>query len=352
MPAAGLSASDFRSDTVTRPSPAMRAAMAAAEVGDDVLDGDPTVRRLEARMAALLGKPGSMFVPSGPMANQVALGAWTRPGDEIVVERSAHIACWEAGAPAALHGVQTLTLDAPDGRLDPEELREVARLKSVHCPRLALVCVEQTFLGSGAGPGGRVIPLEHLRALREVAIELGVPVHMDGARLFNAAAAVGRPAAELAECADSVSVSLSKGLGAPVGALIAGERGFLERAMLVRKRLGGWMRQAGVLAAAGLYALEHNLARLADDHALARELARELARFEGLECAPEAVESNVVMLRFTRPEHGPDRLAAALFERGVLALPMSRTALRFMTHLDVGREDVARLRAALEDILG
>ncbi len=343
--------SDFRSDTVTRPSAAMRSAMAAAEVGDDVLDGDPTVRRLEAQVADLLAKEGAMFVPSGTMANQVALGAWTRPGEEIVVERGAHIAAWEAGAPAALHGVQTLMLDAPDGRLDPEQLRCVARLDSVHCPRLALLCVEQTFMGSGAAAGGRVVPLERLKALRAVADELEVPVHMDGARLFNAAVAAGLPVSAQAECAHSVSISLSKGLGAPVGALIAGDRAFLERAAVVRKRLGGWMRQAGVLAAAGLYALEHNVERLAEDHALARDVARELARFEGLSCTPEEVESNIVMLRLAHPEHDPASLAAALAERGVLALPMSRTVLRFVTHLDVGPEDVRRLGAALEEIL-
>jgi threonine aldolase len=270
--------SDFRSDTVTRPSAAMRAAMAAAEVGDDVLDGDPTVRRLEQRAAELLGKDGALFVPSGTMANQVALGSWTRPGDEIVVERSAHVVCWEAGAPGALHGVQPLTLHAPDGRIDPDELRAVVRMRSTHCPRTALVCVEQSFMGSGEAAGGCVVPLDHLRAIKQRAKELELPVHMDGARLFNAAIAAGEPPIEHAACADSVSICLSKGLGAPVGSLIAGDRAFLERAKLVRKRLGGWMRQAGILAAAGLYALEHNVERLAQDHALARELAGLLDR--------------------------------------------------------------------------
>ena len=329
----------------------MRAAMAAAEVGDDVLDGDPTVRRLEETVARLLGKEGALFVPSGTMANQVALGAWTRPGDEIVVERSAHIVCWEAGAPGALHGVQALTLHAPDGRLDPAEVRAVVRMRSTHCPRTALLCVEQTFMGSGEAAGGYVIPLEHLRQLKRTAEELGLPVHMDGARLFNAAVASGLAVREYAACADSVSICLSKGLGAPVGSLIAGDQAFLERGRLVRKRLGGWMRQAGILAAAGLYALEHNVARLGADHALARELAAVLECFEGVDCPPEKVETNIVMARVSRTDQDPASLSKALAAHGVLVLPMSSTALRFVTHLDVGPADVSRLRSALEEIL-
>ena len=347
-----MQSSDFRSDTVTRPSPAMRAAMAAAEVGDDVLDGDPTVRRLERRAAELLGKAGALFVPSGTMANQAALGAWTRPGDEIVCERSAHIVCWEAGAPGALHGVQPVTLHAPDGRLEPDEVRAVVRMRSTHCPRTALVCVEQTFMGSGEAAGGCVIPLEHLRALRRTCEELGLPVHMDGARLFNAAVAAGVDARAFAACADSVSICLSKGLGAPVGSLIAGEAAFLERARLVRKRLGGWMRQAGILAAAGLFALEHNVARLAQDHALARELAAVLDAREGISCPLGEVQTNIVMARVARPDHDPESLARALAERGVEVLPMNPTTLRFVTHLDLGPVDVERLSQALDEVLG
>jgi len=343
--------SDFRSDTVTRPSAAMRAVMAAAEVGDDVLDGDPTVRKLEQRAAELLGKDGALFVPSGTMANQVALGSWTRPGDEIVVERSAHVVCWEAGAPGALHGVQPLTLHAPDGRLDPDELRSVVRMRSTHCPRTALVCVEQSYMGSGEAAGGCVVPLEHLRAIKRRAEELELPVHMDGARLFNAAIAAGETAKEHAACADSVSICLSKGLGAPVGSLIAGPKAFLERAKLVRKRLGGWMRQSGILAAAGLYALEHNVERLAQDHALARELAGVLGRFDGLSADPAAIDTNIVMARVARKGWTPERLAHALGERGVLVLPMNATTLRFVTHLDVGPGDARRLDEALRAIL-
>jgi threonine aldolase len=342
---------DFRSDTVTRPSRAMLDAMMSAEVGDDVLEGDPTVGKLERRVAELLGKDGALFVPSGTMANSVAVGAWTRPGDELVIERSAHMVQWEAGAAGFVHGVQSLTLHAADGRLDPDEIRRVARPKSLHCPKTALICVEQSFMGSGESSGGRVIPLAHLREVRRVAQELGVPVHLDGARLFNAVVASGVSAREFAECADSVSICLSKGLGCPVGSLIAGPRDFLERGKLVRKRLGGWMRQSGILAAAGLYALEHNVERLAQDHALARELAAAVAGFDGFESSPNEVETNIVMARVARRGHDPMSLMGALKQRNVLVLPQNANTLRFVTHMDVGREGVEQLRGALGEIL-
>ncbi len=343
--------SDFRSDTVTQPSPAMRRAMAEAVVGDDVLDGDPTVRRLEESAARWLGKPKAMFVPSGTMANQVALGVWTRPGDEIVVERSGHIVCWEGGAPGYLHGVQTLTLHAESGALDPDEVRSVIRMKSAHCPRTALVCVEQTFMGSGRAAGGRVVPRANLDKVAAVARAAGIPVHMDGARLANAVVASKVPAQQWAAYADSVSICLSKGLGAPVGSLIAGDEGFIERARPIRKRLGGWMRQAGILAAAGLIALEQNVERLADDHALARRLAESLHDGEVFHCPPGEVETNIVMARVLRTRPTTAEIADALKERGVLVLPQNESTLRFVTHMDVGEGDVENLRGALAQIL-
>jgi threonine aldolase len=330
----------------------MLEAMFRAEVGDDVLDGDPTVAALERRVADLLGKDGAWFVPSGTMANSVAIGSWTRHGDEILLERSAHMVQWEAGAAGALHGVQSTTIVADDGRMPLDELRRSIRLRSLHCPKTTLICVEQTFMGSGAGPGGRVVPLEHLRAIQALAAEQGIPVHMDGARLMNAVVASGVSAREYAACADSVSLCLSKGLGCPVGSLVAGPREFLERARLQRKRLGGWMRQSGLLAAAGLYALEHNVARLAEDHELARELAAALDGFDGIECLPGTVESNIVMARISHPAHTPESLMGALRQRGVLVLPQNSTTLRFVTHLDVSTEDVARVVVAFEEILG
>jgi len=339
--------SDFRSDTVTKPSPAMRKFMAEAEVGDDVLDGDPTVRKLEEKVAALLGKEAAMFVPSGTMGNQIALGVWTRPGDEIVIERSGHMVAWEAGAPGGLHGVQTLTLHAENGQLDPDEIRSVIRIRSTHCPRTALVCVEQSFMGSGHAAGGRVVPERALAAVRGVAQEAGIPVHMDGARLWNAVVASGVPAASWAAHADSVSVCLSKGLGAPVGSVVAGSEEFRERAMPVRKRLGGWMRQAGILAAAGLFALERNVERLAEDHGLARAVARALHGKHGIECPPEEIETNIVYAHLERSRYDAEALSAALAEQGVLAMAQAPRSLRFVTHLDVGPEDVERLAQAL-----
>jgi threonine aldolase len=225
-------------------------------------------------------------------------------------------------------------------------------MRSTHCPRTALLCIEQTFMGSGEAAGGYVLPLEHVQRLQHVAGEIGIPVHMDGARLFNAAVAAGVDARTFAACADSVSICLSKGLGAPVGSLIVGDAAFLERGRLVRKRLGGWMRQAGILAAAGLFALEHNVERLAEDHALARSVAGVLDACEGIACPPDEVETNIVMARVSRPDHDPESLTAALGERGVGVLPMNPTTLRFVTHLDVGPADVERLQRALGEILG
>lgn len=342
--------SDFRSDTVTQPSPAMRKAMAEAEVGDDVLDGDPTVRKLEAKVAALLGKEAAMFVPSGTMGNQIALGVWTRPGDEIVIERSGHIVAWEGGAPGYLHGVQTLTLHAEDGRLDPDEIRSVIRMKSTHCAKTALLCVEQSFMGSGRAAGGLVVPEVALAGVRKVAREAEIPVHMDGARLWNAVVASGIPAQTWASYADSVSVCLSKGLGAPVGSVVAGSREFIEKAMPVRKRLGGWMRQAGILAEAGLYALEKNVERLAEDHALARDVAQVLHGQHGIECPPDEIETNIVYARLEQSHFDAETLRQRLAGHSIKAMVQAPRSLRFVTHMDVGDEDVERLAEAIDRI--
>ena len=340
--------SDFRSDTVTQPSAAMRDAMATAVVGDDVLDGDPTVGKLEAAAAAWLGKSGALFVPSGTMANQVAMGVWTRPGDELIAPEDAHVLKYEGGALGFLHGVQTRTLPTRRGVLDPEAVRRAVQPEFIHCPRTALIEVEQTHMGSG----GSVVPLEALDALCAVADEFQLPIHMDGARLAHAQVAAGVPAAEFAARADSVSVCLSKALGAPVGSIVAGDAEFLERARVIRKRLGGWMRQAGVIAAAGLVALETGVARLAEDHALARALAEALDGLPGLACPPADVETNLVPVRVEHPDHDAASLAAALGQHGVRVLPLAPDTLRFVTHLDVGPADVERLRAALQSILG
>jgi threonine aldolase len=325
----------------------MRAAMASAEVGDDVLDGDPTVRKLEERAAAWLGKEGSLFVPSGTMANQVALGSWTKPGDEVIVEREAHVLRWEAGAAGFLHGVQTATLASTRGAMDPADVRATIRPEFIHCPRTALVCVEQTHMGAG----GAVVPLDNLEAVARVARERKIPVHLDGARLANAVVESGIAASRWAACADSVSLCFSKGLGAPVGSVIAGSKDFLERARVVRKRLGGWMRQSGVLAAAALMALEENVERLAQDHALAKSLARALDGLPGLACSPSSVETNIVRVEVAHAEFDAASLAARLRDHGVLVSALSPRVLRFVTHLDVGPGDVERAASALRTIL-
>ena len=340
--------SDFRSDTVTRPTPAMREAMARAEVGDDVLDGDPTVRRLEEAAAEWLGKERALFVPSGTMANQVAVGAWTRPGDELIAQRWAHVVTFEAGAAGYLHGVQATTLGDRSGHLDPAQVRDAIRPDFLHCPRTALLTLEQTHNAAG----GVVLPMEEVAGVAAIAREHGIPVHLDGARLANAVVASGIPAQRWAEQADSVSLCFSKGLGAPVGSVIAGDGEFIERGVLVRKRLGGWMRQAGHLAAAALLALEEGVERLAEDHALARSIAERLGVLPGLAADPAAVETNIVMVSVETPDHDAASLAQALGERGVRVMPMGERVLRFVTHRDVGPADVDRLEEAARATLG
>ncbi len=343
---------DFRSDTVTRPSEAMRAAMASAEVGDDVLDGDPTVRHLEAFAAEWLGMEAALFVPSGTMANQVALGVWTRPGDEIIAESESHILRWEGGAAGANHGVQSLTLQAERGVMTDDQIRGALRPDFIHCARTGLLCLEQTNMGGG----GSVLPLEAIDGPARIAREAGVPVHLDGARLANAVAASGIAAKRWTEGVDSVSLCLSKGLGAPVGSVIAGSADFAERGRHVRKRLGGWMRQSGILAAAGLMALEQNVERLAQDHEVAQALARGFNVLEGLHCPPEDSETNIVMVHVVPPAERPDfptaaQIATRLGPEGVAVMALSRTTLRFVTHLDVGLADVELAVAAMQRVL-
>lgn len=329
---------DLRSDTVTRPTPGMRAAMAAAEVGDDVFHEDPCVNRLEDRVAAILGKEAALFVPSGTMSNQACVRAHTQPGDELLCDTNCHIYNFEAGGPAVLSGVTCRTIDGDFGVLDVGQFEDKVRPINEHLVRTRLVCLENTHNRGG----GRIYPLEKIRAIRSWAQRHGLAMHLDGARLWNAVVATGTPAHEWASLFDSVSVCFSKGLGAPVGSALAGSREFVARARFVRKLLGGGMRQAGVLAAAALYALDHHVERLAEDHKNAQVLARAIATTPGLRLVPPTVETNLVWLHLDPGLGTAKEMAAALRERGVLIHAAGPQVVRVCTHLDVTSAQVER----------
>lgn len=343
---------DLRSDTVTRPDAEMRRAMAEAEVGDDVFGEDPTVVRLEAEAAVAVGQEAALFTPSGTMANQIALHLHGRPGGEVICDQRSHILLYEMGAMAALSGLVPRTLAGDRGRLDPAAVEAAIAPEASYRSRTVLIEVENTHNMAG----GTVYRRPQLAALIAVARRHRLPIHLDGARLFNAAVALGVPAASLGEGFDSVTISLSKGLGAPVGSLVCGGKDFVYEARRVRKMLGGGMRQVGVLAAAGLVALRQGPARLADDHANAALLARELAQVPGLEIDPAEVETNILIFRVGDgffaggvPAEGPAlAFVARAGEAGVLAVPVSRDQVRFVTHRDVPRpaieEAIRRLR--------
>ncbi|MDL2259404.1 low-specificity L-threonine aldolase [Deltaproteobacteria bacterium OttesenSCG-928-K17] len=332
---------DFRSDTVTRPTPAMRAAMSAAEVGDDVYGDDPTVNRLEEAAAGLLGKEAAIFVPTGTMGNQAAIMAWTRPGQEIICGGASHIQVNEAGGAARLSGVGCAPL-APANLTSAADIQGLIRPSGdVHYPRSRLVCLENA-LGCG-----RVIPLAAMRGIYEAAGQAGLKVHLDGARLFNAAVALGVPAADLAACVDSVSFCLSKGLCAPVGSLICGPADFIAEARRCRKVLGGGMRQAGVLAACGLTALESMIERLAEDHENARYLGRLLADIPGVSVDIEDIEINMVFWR-TERDFQDRALQDFMAEAGIKIGGRSGGRFRLVTHHDISRADIELLAGRLK----
>lgn len=327
---------DFRSDTVTKPTPEMRRAMYEAEVGDDVYREDPTVNRLEARAAEILGKEAALFVPTGTMGNQVAVLTHTRRGEEVIVEAESHVFMYEVGGIAALAACQVRTVPGVRGAMDPAAVEAAIRADNVHFPRTGLVCVENTHNRSG----GCVLPPENVAAVAEVAHRHGIPVHMDGARIFNAAVALGRPAAELVAPVDSVMFCLSKGLAAPVGSLLVGARDFIAEARRYRKLLGGGMRQAGVLAAAGLVALEMMVDRLAEDHANARRLAEGIAAIPGLKVDMETVQTNMVMVDIADGRWTAAALVQALKQEGVLCNDTGPRRIRMVTHKDITAADV------------
>lgn len=336
---------DLRSDTVTRPTPEMRRAMADAEVGDDVFDEDPTTQRLQREVAERLGKEAALFVPSGTMANQIALLVHTRPGDEVIVSEGAHCAWYESGAAAAWAGVQCVFAGAMP-LFTPAQLDEAMRPRVYYYPRTRLVALENTHNRGG----GRVLPQDAVVAVAERARALELALHLDGARLFNASVASGRSMKELAAPFDTVSVCLSKGLGAPVGSLLVGDAARITAAHRFRKMLGGGMRQVGVLAAAGLYALHHHVERLADDHRHAKVFAARVAQSRSLRVV--APDTNIVMVDLegdpaTKPA---EALAARAKERGVLLSVFGPTRLRAVTHLDVSEAECARAAETLVEL--
>ena len=325
---------DLRSDTVTRPTPAMREAMFRAELGDDVYGEDPSVNALEAQVAARLGKEAGLFVPSGCMANQIAVRLHCRPGDELLCETGSHVVLWEAGGPAALSGVTCRTLDGEHGILNLSQLEGELRPDDVHTPATRLIWLENSHNRGG----GRIHPIESVAEICAWARGNGVATHLDGARLWNAAVATGVAPARWASHFDTVSVCFSKGLGAPVGSALCGPRDLIRQARRVRKLFGGAMRQAGILAAACSYALDHHVERLAEDHANARLLADATRRHPLMALKPERVDTNVVWVEIDPKLGSAQDVADELKSRGILAAALGGQMLRFVTHLDVSRE--------------
>ena len=325
---------DMRSDTVTRPTPAMRQAMAEAEVGDDVFGEDPTVNELQRRMTELTGKEAALFVASGTMSNQIALNAHTQPGDEVICEYGCHIFNYESGGPALLSGVQLHPLQGERGVITAAQIEGVIRPADHHYPHTALVELENTHNRAG----GAVFPLDEIKRIRAVADTHGLAMHLDGARLWNAAVAAGVALHEWCAPFDSISLCFSKGLGAPVGSVLVGSQSFIDRAHRYRKIYGGGMRQAGMLAAGALYALEHHIERLADDHRRAGEWARFLIEL-GAAVDLEATQTNIVYADFSAWRRSAAQICAALSEVGLSALPVSSTRIRFVFHLEIDDQD-------------
>jgi threonine aldolase len=329
---------DLRSDTVTRPTPGMRAAMHAAEVGDDVFHEDPSVNRLEERVAELLGKEAALFVPSGTMSNQTCIKAHTQPGDEMLCDVNCHIYNYEAGGPAVLSGVMCRTLDGDGGILDVTQLEDKIRPVNDHLVRTRLVCLENTHNRGG----GRIYPFEKIQAIHAWTRKHGLLLHLDGARLWNAVIATGIPAKQWAGLFDSVSACFSKGLGAPVGSALSGSKEFVMRARRIRKLFGGSMRQAGVLASAALYALDHHVERLAEDHRNAQVIAAAIGDTPGLRLTPPEVDTNLIWFQVERELGTAKDVAAALKERGVLVHTPGPQTMRACTHLDVSATQAER----------
>lgn len=338
---------DMRSDTVTKPTADMRRAMAEAEVGDDVYGEDPTVRKLEELTAEKLGKAAGLFVTSGTQGNQVAIATHVRTGEEVIAEAESHIFFYEAAAVSAIAGAQIRQVSGNKGVLEAAVVRRAIREPNIHHPRTALISVEDTHNRAG----GTVFPVAKLRGLREVSTAFGVPIHMDGARLFNAAVAEGVTAKEIAAHADTVQICLSKGLCAPVGSVLVGPKDFIEQARQWRKRLGGGMRQAGVIAAPGILALNTMVDRLAEDHANARKLAEDIANMTGMQVDLGTVQTNIVIADIAGTGLLVSEFLHRLSQAGVLATSFGDTLVRFVTHHDVASQDLDNVVRAIHQVI-
>ena len=337
---------DLRSDTVTRPSAGMRAAIAAAEVGDDVLGDDPTVNRLQERMAGFLGKEAALFVPSGSMANQVSIRSVCEPGDELIIDETTHSYNYECGGPAALSGVSFRIIQGTRGVFTPAQADAMVRPDNVHFAHSRVIIVENT---NNRG-GGSIWPVEQVAGMRQVADRHGLHVHLDGARLMNACVARSSQPTDYTRHVDSVSMCFSKGLGAPVGSIVAGTQAFIGRARRFRKMFGGAMRQAGILAAAALYAMDHNIERLAEDHANARRLAEAIAELPGIKLDPATVETNIVIFEIDPRLGTAADVVARLHEHGVWMLATAPNKARAVTHLDVSATQIDKAIAAFRAV--
>jgi threonine aldolase len=339
--------SDFRSDTVTRPSAKMRQAMAEAVVGDDVLGDDPTVQELESMSADLMHKEAALYMPSGTMANAVAAKVWTRELDEVIVEERSHFYNMEQTSITFVSRVLPRPLPSERGAMDPDLVEINIKIASDHLPRTSLICVENTHNNWG----GAVVPYENLKAIREVADRHGLKIHFDGARVFNASQATGIPVHKYAAISDSLMFCLSKGLSAPVGSVLVGPKDFIVYARRVRKALGGGMRQVGILAAAGIIALSEMVERLKEDHERAKRLALAICDLPGITLNPDHVETDIIIFGFDHPQLSIAEFIEQLAERKILTAPTSGDRIRFVTHKDIDDEDVGTAIDAFREIL-
>jgi threonine aldolase len=327
---------DLRSDTITRPTEAMRRAIFEAEVGDDVFYEDPTVNRLQERVAALLGKQRALWVASGTMGNLLSIKALTQPGEEVILEAESHVFVYEAAGSAVFSGVQLRPIEGRRGLITRQQVEAAIRPPDVHQPRSSVVVIENTHNRAG----GAVIPIGEIERIRDLCTGRGISMHMDGARLLNAAVASGITAAQYAQHFDTVTICFSKGLGAPMGSMIAGDGAVIERVHRYRKMVGGGQRQVGIVAAAALYAIDHHIDRLADDHANARRLAEALAKLPGVIINPQEVDTNIVIFQIDPKRISPVDVVVQMGKRGVLMLPFGSTKIRCVTHLDVSSDDI------------